>query len=176
MEFVSTRILYFGNYHDSIFLDHSLYFQTPKKGDNLFFTKKELDNRTFIKYYSAKFRIQFDSTQVSRKIGGKNAYQAIPIMITNLEKDTVLLGQRLNVILLQEAINKNGEWKAIERKSSGGQCRISGDNYVLPPNGIILTSSYLYSGDFRTKIRFKLGENYSKVFEGKINLAQFGKQ
>ena len=47
------------------------------------------------------------------------------------------------------------------------------NSIMLPPNNIILSSKVIYTGDYKTHLRIKLGDNYSKEFRGAINYSQF---
>ena len=47
------------------------------------------------------------------------------------------------------------------------------ESIILPPKQIVVTSELVYTGDFKTKLRMKLGSNYSREFTGSINLTQF---
>ena len=107
----------------------------------------------------------------------KNTKSLYSIYIYNNTTDSLIIQrQDRSFYLIQEAKNKNGEWKPIEYWSYAS----CGNSYLtdkLEPKGIIETLSVDYDGDFATKIRFKLFNYdkvyYSNVLDGRINLMQF---
>jgi hypothetical protein len=99
------------------------------------------------------------------------------IYVINKTSDTISISnQDWSLFLIQEAKNKNGEWKPIEY----WQYSTCGNSYLsvkLEPNGILKTESLAYYGNFKTEIRFKLLNNdivyYSNSITGFVNLSQF---
>lgn len=99
------------------------------------------------------------------------------IYVLNKTIDSLSISkQDWSLYLIQEAKNKNGEWKPIEY----WQYATCGNSYLsnkLEPNGILKTKSIAYNGNFETKIRFKLLNNnhvyYSNPVIGLVNLSQF---
>jgi len=44
---------------------------------------------------------------------------------------------------------------------------------VLPSKETLITSVFIFKGGFRTLLRLKIGNSYSKAFTGTINKSQF---
>lgn len=79
--------------------------------------------------------------------------------------------------LVQEARDSDGNWYFIEGFPSSG-CGNSRHRVRLGPNEYWEFSAPRYQGDFKTKIRFRLGRTpeeiiYSNEFEGSIDPGQF---
>ena len=99
------------------------------------------------------------------------------IYILNNTTDSISISkQDWSLYLIQEAKDKNGEWKPIEY----WQYASCGNSYLtnkLEPNGILKTESVAYNGNLETEVRFKfLNEKniyYSNSVIGKINESQF---
>ena len=105
----------------------------------------------------------------------KDSYFSVYLL--NNTKDTLQISLQDNHLqIIQEAKDKNGEWKPIEywRYSTCGNSYFSDK---LEPNGIIKTSSKSYKGTFKTEIRYKLLQNgknyYSNSLICKIDISQF---
>lgn len=106
--------------------------------------------------------------------GKENQYS---IYILNRTTDSLVISkQDWSLYLIQEAKDKNGEWKPIEY----WQYASCGNSYLsnkLEPNGILKTESIAYNGNFKTEIRFKLLNEkkiyYSNYIIGRINESQF---
>ena len=99
------------------------------------------------------------------------------IYIKNNSKDTLKLQtQDWHSYIIQEAKDNNGNWKPIEYWSYS-DCGNSYGSEKMEPEKIIKTESEKYSGDFKTKIRFKLNQNdeiyYSNQIDCNINLSKF---
>lgn len=99
------------------------------------------------------------------------------IYILNKTNDSITISkQDWSLYLIQEAKDKNGNWKPIEY----WQYATCGNSYLsnkLEPNGVLKTESIAYNGNFETEIRFKFlnGKKiyYSSSVTGKINENQF---
>ncbi len=99
------------------------------------------------------------------------------VYVINKTSDSISIStQDWHLFLIQEAKNKNGEWKPVEY----WQYSTCGNSYLtksIKPNGILKTESLVYFGDFKTEIRFKLLDNnqiyYSNAIHGSVNLSQF---
>lgn len=103
--------------------------------------------------------------------------KAYPVFIRNMSKDTIKIENQDGVIILiQEAKNKQGNWKPIE-KWLYSFCGNSYGNYYLGKNDVLIIKKAHYQGSFKTDIRLKIKTNnkiiYSKPFKGSINLEQF---
>ncbi len=107
----------------------------------------------------------------------RNYVKAYPIFIKNITRDTVHIdNQDGDIFLIQEAKNKEGEWKPIEywRYST---CGNSYGTTSIGQNDILIIKKTKYRGLFKTQMRLKLKTNnkiiYSKPFDGSINVEQF---
>ncbi|WP_420552843.1 hypothetical protein [Tenacibaculum aiptasiae] len=103
--------------------------------------------------------------------------KAYPIFIRNKSKDTIKIEHQDGaIILIQEAKNKQGNWKPIE-KWLYSFCGNSYGDYYLGKNDILVIKKAHYQGSFKTDIRLKIKTNnkiiYSKPFKGSINPEQF---
>lgn len=135
-----------------------------------------LDNKTqfedyFIKWGDSRvfkrevvsLEIFLDTLQRINK-GNKIGF---PVLIKNTSKDTIDVGYGDLFHTNLEAKNSTGEWievKKIPRLLSCGTSPI-----VLPPNEYVLTSQMIYLGNFKTKFRLKMLDNYSEEFWGEID-------
>lgn len=107
----------------------------------------------------------------------KEAESTYTIYIYNNSSDSLTISnQDAQVYLIQEAKDKNREWKPIEYWIYSW-CGNSYHFTKLEPNGIMKTESKVYQGDFKTTIRFKLLNNNKVYFSnstlGYVNLSQF---
>jgi len=99
-------------------------------------------------------------------------HKAYPTYIINTSlKDTVILGYDSNIDALLEAKNRQNEWKRIESLELI-LCRTGRALFVLPKKDTIITATTIFKGNFKTKLRLRLGKAYSNEFEGFINEQQ----
>lgn len=99
------------------------------------------------------------------------------IYLVNKTADSMSIAtQDWHLFLVQEAKNKEGQWKPIEY----WQYSTCGNSYLsekVKSNGILKTESKAYTGNFKTEVRFKLlNDNkvyYSNSVVGFINVSQF---
>jgi hypothetical protein len=85
-----------------------------------------------------------------------------------------------SLIMIQEAIDKNGDWQPIEYWTYSG----CGNSYFHPltlkPGKYIMIPIKKYNGNYKTKIRLKLKKDksifYSDPFDGSIETSQFDKK
>lgn len=108
--------------------------------------------------------IRFDTTQ--------NFESCFPVMITNLEPDSVVVGYGDHPFLYLEAKDSLGNWKAIEFHRPIG-CSTGMGFWALAPGHCIITLAPRYSGSYKTKFRFRIGKNMSKSFSGWMDYKQF---
>ncbi|GEP52830.1 hypothetical protein FNO01nite_35020 [Flavobacterium noncentrifugens] len=99
------------------------------------------------------------------------------IFVSNNLKDSISLSkQDWHLYIIQEAKNKEGDWKPIEYWKNSW-CGNSYLSQTLKSNEIIKTESKAYKGIFKTEIRFKLLLNsknyYSNAIKGEIDPNQF---
>lgn len=131
------------------------------------------DSRGYQSAYrdSVQLNITIDTSQYISNASRK----AYPVLIENLHSDTVFIGYSIYIPIITEALNKNGEWQPIEERVMY-LCGVGLKSIILPPKQYVVTSELVYTGDFKTKLRLKLGTNYSREFVGSINLSQFESQ
>lgn len=126
--------------------------------------------------------IIFDSIENKKKLKQwenrqRNYVEAIPVSIINLGKSTIwLVQQDLKIQMIQEAKDRNGNWKPIEFWNYS-RCGHSYGNLILKSNEIAIFKVLRYSGDFQTEIRLKIKSGkytyYSDPFNGSVNQSQF---
>lgn len=121
---------------------------------------------------------QDDSIQLSIKIDttqniNKGVKKAFPVLIRNLSKDTITIGEDDFLYLYLEAKDREGNWGLYKRSFKlPASCILEYSQSILPPYEIVLTSQMIYDGDFKTKLRLKMFNNYSKEFWGAIDEAK----
>lgn len=130
---------------------------------------KEWTNRgTYVSKDSVKLKIKVDTNQIINN-GFKLSY---PVFIKNIDTDTCYIGYGRHIPIEMQAFNCKNEWRNIEEKYTYG-CGMGIDRIILPENEILITTALIYSGNFKTKLRLKFGNNYSNEFYGTINEGQF---
>lgn len=95
----------------------------------------------------------------------KESFKAYPVMIKNLEKDTVVIATRDYVELILEG-ETEGTWKTLIEPFRHIGCGNGLTYLLLPPNEILVTSIPVYKWKEKMKLRLRLGNNYSTVFTG----------
>lgn len=97
------------------------------------------------------------------------SFKAYPVVIKNLEKDTLIIAARDYVELILEGQTDDG-WKTLKEPFRHIGCD-NGVNYLLlPPNEILVTSIPVYKWKKSTQLRLKLGNNYSATFRGNTSV------
>jgi len=178
--------MYFGDLKDTIYINHSPEPLDPPpppefgSNENPYVIEKGeyddyfLDWMSFRDYKgwdsgdSVKFDIQIDTIQVISNKGRK----AYPVLIQNLHSDTVYIGYGSHIPLITEALNEKGNWQPIEHQYVY-ICGVGLRSFILPPKQYVITSVLVYTGEYKTKLRIKYGNNYSGVYTGSINKTQF---
>jgi len=114
--------------------------------------------------------------RIERWNANKIVVKGLPVYIFNSTKKSVRLKiQDGQIMMIQEALVSNGNWKPIEfwRYS---WCGISYRDVILKPDYYLMTKIVKFKGSFKTLLRLKLiNENeiiYSNPFKGSINLSQ----
>lgn len=144
----------------------SNYNQKKGRFDDYFIGWRDV--RDFKNTDSINLFIKIDTTQLINSNGRK----AFPVLIRNTTTDTIYIGYGNQIPIITEAKSKNGKWTPIEKRHTYF-CGTGLLSIILPPNEIVITSELLYSGNFKTKLRIKMGNNYSDEFYGEINESQF---
>lgn len=114
-------------------------------------------------------KIEVDTNQY---IAGNQKTYAV--FITNVGLDTTLIAYRSRIPAIMEAKNENGKWLPIQEALRG--CGFEVHSVKLPPNEMVLTSAPVFKGESKTKLRIRIGKNYSNTFYGSINYTQFQSQ
>lgn len=99
-----------------------------------------------------------------------------PLIIENGTNKDYTMANNHGLPIIQEALNENGKWQAIEHNHlSGGLGAVS---ITIPKKSRLEISALRYKGDFKTKLRFKVaiqghGIITTTAFEGSIDKGQF---
>jgi hypothetical protein len=116
-----------------------------------------MDGRYFKRSDSANLLIKFDTNQIINNNGRK----AFPVIIQNKSVDTIYIEHRNQIPIITEAKTKDGEWKPIEELYIY-MCGVGLHSIISPLNEVVITSELIYSGNFKTKLKIKMGNNYSE--------------
>lgn len=103
-------------------------------------------------------------------------YLAFKLYLINASKDTVNVpAQDGRIEIIQQAINKNGEWQDIDNFINSF-CGNSYHTLQLAPNEFQIFATPIFKGQFKTQLRFKLEIDkqiiYSNTYLGLINYGQ----
>lgn len=148
--------------------------------DEMYFNQNSIINESVI---NDKINKNFEKINKSENIKvfiEQKDENKFSIFIKNSSNENlVLVPQDNSLYLIQEAIDKKGDWKPIEFWGFS-TCGNSYDRKInFNPNQIIELDSPKYKGDFTTKIRFKLRLNnkvyYSNSIPSTINISKFQK-
>ena len=173
------KVYFIGKIKDSVYLSSCIFCPPPpprpfssdiKASDE---TKISAPENPFNKYsigqhkkttykdkLESKIDIQFDTTVKISSL--------FPVMVTNRETDTILIGYGRHVPLIMEAMDSLGNWQPIQ-ESFKYICGHGLGAIILPPNESILTLAPTFKGNYKKKLRLTLGENHSKPFIGFID-------
>jgi len=109
-------------------------------------------------------------------------YKGMKLLLINATKEQVAFSASDSLLyIVQEALDQNSEWKTIEL-TPRSSCGNSRHNVFLGANEYWEFAAARYTGDFKTKLRFRLDMQkfkskqspiYSNEFEGSINRKQF---
>lgn len=190
------KYLYIGKWQDSIIPDRELtYYSYEMYEDDLdsedtSYSFEKLEDHKMYPYYIdwldpvnykfcnvADLSIVVDTTQrIGRQISSSNwdgpYIEAYPVIIENLDKDTIQIGYGDFIPLITEAKDSLGVWRRIETGFTY-MCGNGVGTIILPPNEIVLTAASIYEGDFETTLRLKIDSTFSNEFKGRINHRQF---
>lgn len=146
------------------------HYENPCDSD---YEKRE--KRSFSGFLTSKLEIKVDTTQVIKfskwNNGNAKYYNAYPMLIKNIDSKDVQIGYWYYIPALLEAKDENGNWKTIESYyvADCGTCMYQ---IFFKPNEILITTAVIYNGNYKTKLRIKLGDNYSNEYFGFINKGQ----
>lgn len=161
LTYANNQPYYFGELLDTIIVNRKI----DQRSEN-FATGYDYGNVLTID--SASVGIKVDTSQIINTLGLKSN----PVLIYNKTKDTLFIGSEGRIYFVIEGKTKAGEWKPIE-KHFFPFCGTGVISIILPPNKLALSSVVKYSGNYKTKLRIKMGLNYSNEFDGWINESQF---
>ncbi len=139
--------------------------------------KLELDNKHFV-HFSMYKNILTDSIQLGIKVDtnqiiiNKKKLKSFPVAIYNKSTDTISIGSHGRIYYILEAQTQTKQWEPIQ-KYSIPFCGTGMVSIILAPKEMAISSILKYKGNFKTKIRIKMGQNYSNEFYGYINKSQF---
>lgn len=124
-----------------------------------------------------KISIKVDTTQIIKNDNihlnsNKQFYEAYPVLIENQELDTITLSYGHQIPLITEAKDSLGNWMPIERKWTY-ICGVGIGQIILPPSEIGISSTMIFHGNYKTKLRIKIDSITSNEFFGSINYNQF---
>lgn len=179
MEMRERVVQYIGPYKDTIIFQRIGVLNDLLVGDN----KVYIDDSTefqYAHYNNGKLKINIDPTkQVTledyewwHKISEYKCYKAYPIIISNDTDSTTIVGYGGNVPVILEALDKNKNWKQVEQRYVN-QCGVGIKGILLKPKEMLCVLAPVYNGDFKTTLRYRLGNSYSSTFTGYISQKQF---
>lgn len=93
------------------------------------------------------------------------SFKAYPVIIKNIEKDTIIIATRDYIGLVLEEETKDG-WETLIEPFRHRGCGMGLTYLLLPPKEVLVTSLPVYKFKKTTQLRLKLGNNYSSVFQG----------
>ncbi len=101
-------------------------------------------------------------------------YRSYPVVIENKSDSLYKIGFGQNVRIILEALDADNTWKPIEIPYMY-RCGTGLTDLYLQGHQIACVLIPIYYGDFRTQLRLKLNNHFSKPFSASINKKQFTK-
>ena len=179
--FATCDYLYVGKYRDTITVNYSL--RLLEKGESYSgnngvegYSLSWILDGHYPLWEQSAIEVNIDTT---KKIKDRDFttmnwetvyYEAYPVLLRNVEEDTIMIGLQMELALLLEAKDSLGNWQLIEEEI-GSFCGMELGG-VLPPNEVVLTSVGIYQGAYETDLRLRIGNNYSLPFRGFITYSQ----
>ncbi len=171
------EFFYIGKLKDSILLENISFSPQPPpdlSGKKSVFIETNTSINTYDRFrrrhntydYSIDSLIEI---QVNTSIVISKSY---PVLVRNLNKDTVAIGYGDYIPLLLEAKDSVGNWKPIQVPYRY-RCGTGLETIILPPKEIVITMLPIFNGNYKTQLRLTYGSNMSKPFWGKIDYKQF---
>jgi hypothetical protein len=102
---------------------------------------------------------------------------AFPVYVINrsTKSSSIRFFDGGNSDMIQEAKDKNGNWRPIEYLTYGW-CGNGHGDFLIPPDSYYIIAACKYSGDFKTELRVRMQKGdkvyYSNSYKGQINLSQ----
>jgi hypothetical protein len=141
-------------------------------------TNEETEKQfTWLPDSSLEFYIQ-DKNEVTLQEYEEDAYlnfKALPVFIRNRSDSTIIAGYGYDIPVVIEAIDNGGSWRPIEERYFY-DCGVGLRYILLKPQNVACLLIPKYKGRYKTSLRLKLKNNYSKPFKGTINIEQFDKR
>ncbi len=167
-----------GKYKDTITI-HTLVDLRDPIGDNTILIEADT-NKLYADYAFSKLDIIIDTLQNVilkeyewwEENGGYKYYKAHPIIIHNKTDSITKVGYGFNIPVILEAMDIDKIWKPLEGQFAY-DCGVDLEYILLKQNEILCVLVPIYSGDFKTKLRYRFGNNLTKEFFGTISRQQF---
>ncbi|OQP44790.1 hypothetical protein A4H97_10535 [Niastella yeongjuensis] len=178
IEMLEHPVQYLGPSKDTILINRRTGLR-PIADSNQVFIEDDVADQ-YAHYKNGKLRIIIDpSKQVTleeyerwTKDTGYKYYKAYPILIINETDSITIVGEGANIPIILEALDKDKWWKPLETRYQF-DCGVGLKYILLKPREILCVLAPKYTGTFKTKLRYRLGESYSAEFVGYISRDQF---
>jgi len=121
--------------------------------------------------YQKNFNIDYDSSYESDLIQSKY-YYSYPVYMMNNDVENLTVGWGDIIPITKQAKDSMGNWRTVETAFTH-MCGTGLTALNLAPGEIIVTSTVLYQGDYKTKIRLHYNGVYSNEIVEYINYNQF---
>lgn len=174
------RVQYIGPVIDTITIKHIIDPYEVIKNHSVY---PEDEDTLMSKYYSSCQHGKLDIQVNTKKYvpleetdwaGTKEMvhyYKSYPIIITNLTDSMVIVGGGYSIPIAMEALDKNGNWKLIE-KHYLHFCGTGQASIFLLPKECVCVLGPVYVGHGKTKLRYRMGKWISNEFSGKMPIPQ----
>lgn len=177
--------LYIGPRKDSICIDSNSFIYSNKL-NRLRYSTYENDNTLYGRIPdSTNISLQIDTSQVISDTRMRYEYskgnyiltilKSYPVFIINKTFKKLSIGYG-NYLPISIEADSAGKWRTIETHYVY-KCGMGLQNFILPPNQIVVTSIPIFKGSCRTKLRlsyhFWNNNIFSSEFWGYINPTQF---
>ncbi len=126
-----------------------------------------LENKEYKYAEQAKLNIYVDTTNLNAS--------TCHVIVTNIDSDTVTIGLGRHLELILEAKDSLDNWRPIQERFRYF-CGTGLKTIILPPSECVVSLAPVYSGNYQTVMRLKMGENYSNSFRGRMNYGQFQRE
>lgn len=171
-------ILYIGKLKDTLPVSHRIYFylsmelppgsdglpQKRKPGDWEKYYVDWLSDKKYRHWHWAKIGIRIDTAVMID--------QSYPVLLTNLQNDTIEIGYGNVLPLIMEARDSSGKWRPIEERFIYS-CGNGIGTIILPPGEVVLSTAPILQGNYQTEFRLTIGKNRSRPFRGRIDYGKF---
>lgn len=154
-----------------IVVDTSQIVSVPDYTDNSFVSLQE--GETVKEMYESELTFLSKYYKPSTKL-----VEAYPLLIENISDSVANIETQEGwIYMIQEALDKQGNWRPVEYIDYRAVCGNSYGSSKLLPDEYLISKIYKYAGDFETQLRVKFATYkevyYSNEFPGRINRSQF---